>query len=179
MATVPVMRTWVAGELVTAAYMNSNIRDLGNFTLARPMAVLRQAAAQSIPNAAWTAVLMDTEDLDRDAGHSTSSNTSRYVGKTPGWHMAVYTMTWSPNATGARWSRMRNNGTDAIATVPGRDARLSAGTVDTSMSGSGFVYLNGSTDYAELVAYQGSGGALNSYVASDSCPRLAMLWVSS
>lgn len=179
MATVPVMRTWVAGELVTAAFMNSNIRDLGNFTLARPMAVLRQAAAQSIPNITWTGVLLDTEDLDRDAGHSTSSNTSRYVGKTPGWYLAPYTMCYAANATGSRWARIRTNGTDAVATTPGRDSRPSAGAVDTSMSGVGFVYLNGTTDYVELVVFQSSGGALNAYVASDASPRLAMLWVSS
>ncbi len=180
MSTVPVMRTWTAGELVTAAYMNSNVRDAGNFLLARPMAILRQTSAQSFANNTWTGVLFDTEDLDRDAGHSTVTNTSRYTGQTTGYYLGLYTMPWSPNGTGGRWAKLRLNGTDAVATTPGRDSRLTAGAgVDTAASGSGIVYLNGSTDFAELVAYQGSGGALSAYISTDAAPRLSMLWVSS
>ncbi len=178
MATVPVMRTWVAGELVTAAYMNANIRDAGNFVRARPMAILRQAAAQSVPNGAWTAILMDTEDLDRDAGHSTSSNTSRYVGKTPGYYMFPYTLPFTATATGARGARIRVNGADSATTGCGRST-TNGTAVDTALCGVGFTYLNGSTDYAELVGYQNSGGALNTAILTEGTPRLQALWISS
>jgi hypothetical protein len=67
MATLPVYRTWTPGEVVTAAYFNTNTRDPGNFWLARPLGILRQATPQSLPNATWTAVIQDTEDLNRPA----------------------------------------------------------------------------------------------------------------
>lgn len=180
MTTVPVMRTWTAGELVTAAFMNTNIRDAGNFLLARPMAILRQTAAQSIASGGWTSVLFDTEDLDRDGGHSTVSNTSRYIAQTPGYQLVVYTLPWAVNATGARAGRLRLNGADSAATAAGRSTVGNGGaTADTSCCGTGFLYFNGTTDYVELLGYQNSGGALNTEVATDVSPRLQTLWLSS
>lgn len=180
MTTVPVMRTWTAGELVTAAFMNTNIRDAGNFLLARPMAILRQTAAQSIANGSYTAVLFDTEDLDRDAGHSTVTNTSRYVPQTPGYQLAAYTLPWAVNATGARSARLRMNGTDTAATSAGRTTvGNGGGAADTACSGTGFLYFNGTTDYVEVVGYQNCGGALTTEIDTSVSPRLQTLWLSS
>ncbi len=180
MTTLPVMRTWVAGALVTAADMNSNVRDAGNFLLARPLAHLRQTAAQSIPNGAVTPILWDTEDLDRDNGHSTVTNTSRYTAQTPGYYWTSYTLPWAASAAGRRYGRLRTNGTDTSANALSYSAQTTPGAaLAGGVTGGGVQYLNGTTDYIELCAFQDSGGALGLYVGIDAVPRFSLLWVSS
>lgn len=170
----------MAGELVTAAFMNANIRDAGNFFLGRPLAVLRQVTTQSVPNNAWTPILLDTEDIDRDNAHSTSSNTSRYTAATPGYYWLAFTLVFLANATGRRGVRMMLNGTDTAQGSAGRTV-INAATAgfDTGMSAGGAEFLNGSTDYFEVVGYQDSGGALGTQDTTQGGARLQVIWVSS
>ena len=84
MATIPNPRTWGATEAVTAAKLNTDVRDGYNFLLATPRAVMRKTANQSIPNATLTAVTWDLEDVDTDGGHSNVTNNSRYTAQTAG-----------------------------------------------------------------------------------------------
>ncbi len=179
MGVVPVMRTWVAGEIVTASFMNSNVRDAGNFLLARPAAVLRQTVAQTIPNNVWTGVNFDTEDLDRDNGHSTVSNTSRYVAATPGFYWIAYTVVYVANTSGVRAARLRTNGTDTKATAVGRMLVSAASSFDTSLQGGGIQYLNGTSDYLETMTYQSSGAGRDTAASVDGAPRMQLIWVSS
>lgn len=176
------MRTWVSGELVVASYMNGNIRDLGNFLLARPMAIIRQTVAQSVPNASWTPVTFDTEDLDRDNGHSTVTNTSRYTAATPGYYWISAQLPFVTNTTGIRGMRFRTNGVDVPLNGHGRIlTNTTLGGNDTSMSSSGAQYLNGTSDYMELICYQNSGGALNLLVDNSlgPQPRFQLLWATT
>jgi hypothetical protein len=165
--------------LVTASYLNGNIRDAGNFLLSVPAALLRQSVAQSIPNGVWTPVTFDTEDLDRDSGHSTVTNTGRYTAQTPGFYLFLYTVGFALNTSGRRQVRMRANGADAIVTAIGQDTRTALASWETSANGCGFAYLNGSSDYVETIGFQDSGGALNTFVASYGSPRMQCLWISS
>lgn len=171
MATVPVMRTWVTGEVVTAAYLNSNLRDASNFLLAPPLAVLRQSSTQSVPNAAYTAILLDAEDIDRDSGHSTVTNTSKYVCQTPGWYSDQATLSYASNATGLRIAGFNVNGVDINRSqqVP----TVSTGGSATVLTTTCTVYLN-ALDNIELHGYQTSGGAL---LCSNG--RQQIRWVST
>lgn len=178
MATLPAFRTWVAGEVVTAAFMNSNIRDGGNYFLAQPLASLRQNVVQSVPNNAWTAITFDTEDLDTDNGHSTSTNTSRYVAATAGWHLCTYDLSFVGNVTGRRGGRMRMNGADTgVGFGMGRVLMNTSSAFDAAVCGSGLLQFNGTTDYVELMGFQDSGGALNTNIAVDAAPRLLVFWI--
>ncbi len=179
MTTLPVMRTWVAGELVTAAYMNSNVRDAGTFLLGRPAANLRQSVAQSVASSVYVPILWDTEDLDRDGGHSTVTNTSRYTAQTPGYYWVAWTLPFVLNGTGGRGGRIRTNGTDTQANAVAAAFGPTSTTVTIAVAASGIQYLNGTTDYVELCAFQSSGVALNTYVQTDAVPRMSLLWVSS
>ncbi len=179
MASVPVFRTWVAGEVVTAAYLNTNVRDSGNFFLAKPIAELRQSVAQSIANfPTATAVTFDLEDIDNDSGHSTSSNTSRYTAQTPGRFQLSGGIAFAGNATGRRWACWYLNGSvltgsqTTFAASTGSDIAIAARTKT--------VLLNGTTDYVELIAQQDSGGALNTYVGSSQAQSgLVVRWLNS
>lgn len=108
MATVPTQRTWTAGEVVTAAFLNSNVRDSVNFLLTPPRVLLRQTSAQSIPLSTWTSVTFDTEDFDNDNGHSTVSNTSRFTAVTAGWYTVggsvAFTLAGTGQRAGTRWA---------------------------------------------------------------------------
>lgn len=161
MATIPSFRTWVTGEVVTAAFMNSNIRDAGNFFLSWPVFEGRQTVAQSLANGSGIAILFDTEDVDTDSGHSTVTNTSRYTPQTQGRFQHAGGVGYASSATGSRWAYW---GINAVAlngssqSIPGNVARLTAATM-TSV-------FNGTTDYLELFGLQNTGGALNTDVGT-------------
>jgi len=162
MATVPSFRTWVVGELVTASEMNTNIRDAGNFLIAVPVFQGRQAVAQSIPNSANTAILLDTEDLDSDNGHSTVTNTSRYTAQTAGWFRVQGGVSLTGNATGTRNMFIAKNsgalaGSGTNNSVPGAASFAGA-------TRAGFVSLV-VNDFVETFFFQNSGGALNTLIS--------------
>lgn len=153
------MTTWTVGQLVTAALMNSNIQALGNFVLAPPLVCTFASLAQSIPTGANTAIQLDTNVLDSDSGHSTTLNTSRYVFQQPGTFLAFGQVAFSPSATaGARGAALAKNGTVLNYIQPQIPA--AAGAYTTTVPFVGFVSGNAG-DYVEVLAYQGTGAALN------------------
>lgn len=162
MATVPTFRTWVTGEIVTAAELNSNIRDAGNFFLSWPVFEGRQTVSQSIPNTTSTPVAIDVEDVDTDGGHSISTNTSRYTPATAGRFQLSGGISYAANATGARIAELWKNG----APINGSSAIYTwlAGITTRCPTRTMTAYANGASDYFELYAYQSSGGALSTSI---------------
>lgn len=104
MAAIPVYRTWVSGEVVTAAEMNANIRDAGNFQLAKPYVDVDASGNTTL--GAGTAVLIsfDTENEDNDSMHSTSTNPSRIIAQTAG----LFTMHWFYRVTSVSGTQTLN-----------------------------------------------------------------------
>lgn len=165
MATLPSFRTWVTGEIVTAAELNSNVRDAGNFFLSWPVFEGRQTVAQSLTNNTSTPITLDTEDIDTDNGHSTVTNTSRYVGATAGRFEVCGKVGFASNATGTRVAWLAKNGT----AINGSGTQVSAaagGAVTLLPTPRMTVTLNGTTDYVEVLGVQTSGGALNTDVTT-------------
>lgn len=177
MATLPVYRTWVAGEVVTAAYFNSNVRDAGNFWLSVPTFEGRQTVAQSLTSGTGAAITFDAEDFDNDNGHSTVSNTSRYTPQTPGRFQHSGGVGFASSASGSRWAYWCLNGTPlfgASQSIPGNIARIATPTL-TSV-------VNGSSDFLELFALQNTGGALNTDVNTGALgyqSRMSVRWVGA
>lgn len=178
MATIPVYRTWVAGEIVTAAYLNTNVRDAGNFFLAVPLAVLRQTVAQSIPNSTFTAFLFDTEDIDRDNGHSTVTNTSRYTAQTAGWYTVQGSVNFAVSTTGQRTIVLRPNG-GAATTYKNKQQVPMTGTVGSGSLVTVSTFFFNVGDYVEVLGWQNTGGALNSYITDEGNPSMNVQWVST
>jgi len=177
MATVPVEMTFSAGSVLTAAQLNTNVRDAVNFVIAPPLAVLRQTVAQIFTTGIGAAFLFDTEDLDRDGGHSTTTNTSRYVSQTAGWYQMQGTAMFAvSNTSTGLITGFSLNG--ASSRFGGNFQVGNAGFVGVLPSGA-TVYLSVG-NYVELIGYQSSGGNLNSQVTGfEGTPRLQILWVSS
>jgi hypothetical protein len=159
--TVPVEITWVTGQIVSAAQLNANLRDAINFLLAPPMAVLRQTVSQSLPTGVWTPVNLDSEDLDRDGGHSTVTNTSRYTSQTPSWYGVDLTGSFTnAAATGLRGLAFRLNG------VTKSRKQQAAGTTFPILNTSGKIFLNVG-DYLESVLYQDTAVSLGTGTGED------------
>jgi hypothetical protein len=177
MATVPSFRTWVTGEIVTAAELNSNVRDAGNFWLSVPVAELRQTVAQSIANGSVVAITFDAEDVDTDGAHSTVTNTSRFTGQTAGRYRFSGGAAFAANATGYRQTFWRLNS----ATVNGSGALVPAITgVSSEVAARTMTFtLNGTTDFVELGVIQTSGGALNTAVVGADQPTMSVRWVGT
>jgi hypothetical protein len=167
-------RTWVAGETVTAAIMNTHIRDNLNYVYATPICVLSNSAVQSIANATITAVTFDTEGIDTDNMHSTVTNTSRMTAVTAGWYSVSGTLPYQANATGSRWMAFQVNGS-ASSRLGFSQILSTGGASDTALSSTALVFLNVG-DYVEMVTNQNSTVALNIDTANGGA-RLSALAV--
>lgn len=169
MATLPSFRTWVTAEVITAAYMNTNIRDAGNFFLSWPVFEGRQTIAQSISTGVDAGILLDVEDIDTDNGHSTSTNTSRYTPQTPGRFQLSGAVSFASNASGQRNAELGKNG--SLVTASGISLTPNSGASTRVPTRVMTLTANGSTDYFELFGWQNTGAGLNTAVAfpADQC----------
>lgn len=178
MATVPATRVWVAGEVVTDAFMNNNISAVLNFLLAPPIYRGRQTSAQSLTSGTFTAITQDTEDVDTAGGHSTVSNTSRYTAVYAGWYDVAGGVGFAFNATGNRALDLRVNGTMLNGTQSNIATLTASSSTAQPVTADELVFLNVS-DYVELFAFQSSGGALNTAVTTDQQSRMNVRWRSN
>lgn len=175
MPVVPTPPT-IYDEITPSSKWNQ-FRDAIRFLQDRPIAQLRQTAAQSLTSGAFTALTFDAEDIDDDVdgvgGHSTSFETSRFTARYPGWYQVGGGPGFSTNGTGIRISYWAVNG----ATVNGSEV-----LVPTT---SGFshchaarvipVYL-AANDFVELYVFQNSGGALNTATAAQEQSSAYIKW---
>jgi hypothetical protein len=113
----------------------------------------------SVATATPTAVTMPSEDVDSDAFHSTSVNTSRLTipAGMAGTYIVVGNAVFAANATGHRQAYILKNG--AAGNDEGQGSPAVSGNV-TRLSVSMMLELAGG-DYVELWVNQTSGAALN------------------
>ncbi|MFI6270739.1 hypothetical protein [Micromonospora zamorensis] len=151
-----------------------------NFLVKPPIAKLRQTTIQAIPNATVTPIMFNLADVDTDmdgiGGHSTVTNTSRYVARYPGWYWAAGGVSFANNSTGVRVLSWAVNG----SMIGGSDILLNPVTSNSSRlpTRTSLVFL-AENDYLELRAYQTSGGSLNTAVTNDEQPTASISWESS
>ena len=170
---VPTLATEVPGDYSTAALYNALSTSGLFFSLNVPAAVLYQATGQSVTSGgAPAAITLDSESLDTYGGHSTTTNTSRYVGQVPGYYLVLGTAGIAANATGNRLVQLEKNGTliaGAITVGP------APGTANASVqTAAAITFLNGSTDYVETYVYQTSGSTLTTQNAG-----MLVVWIHS
>ena len=176
MATVPVIRTFVAGEVVLASYFNTNINGPLSFLLAPPIFRGRQTSSQTLTTGVVAAITLDAEDVDSANGHSTSSNTSRYTSQYAGWYDVSGGVGFASNATSYRAVDLRVNGTGVHATQSNLMG-LTSSVSNVSLSDE-LIFLN-VNDYVEMFALQNSGGNLGTAVTTTTQPRMNTRWRSN
>ena len=76
--------TATAGEVLTAAFWNEQVRDNSNFLYTPPMVRCKNSTGQSLTSGANRLLTFDSEDFDTDSMHSTATNTGRITFNTAG-----------------------------------------------------------------------------------------------
>lgn len=176
MGTVPVPWQMGANGIIPTTSFNAGIYGALIFALNPPLFMGRQTVAQTLTTGVWASITLDVEDVDTANGHSTSSNTSRYVAQYAGYHHVDAFVAFASNATGARGARLAVNG----SVVNGRASFVAAVVTDrAAVPVSGTVYLNVG-DYVEVQGFQTSGGNLNTDVSvTDLRSMMTTRWVSN
>jgi hypothetical protein len=148
--------------VVTAAEMNTGLRDNLNFLHTFSGAQASKAAVQSIGTGALTVLVLDTESFDTDAFHDTVTNNSRMTIPTGfgGYYQIVASYGAASNATGWRQVGILLNAVTTLAL-----STISAFTGIACVQASVIAHLN-AADYVEAQVWQSSGGALNTVVGT-------------
>jgi hypothetical protein len=139
-------RDWSVGEVVTAAMLNSNLRDNLDYLFSPPsVGAYRSTDQTGIGSGTWTDVTFGQHDWNVGGMHDTSTNPEQFGGAGP---LGVYTfkcgVVWDTSTAGAyRGLRVINSGGTVLAVS--RVPPLAAGagqsiTVDwQKTAGSGYV----------------------------------------
>ncbi|MFF3151798.1 hypothetical protein [Streptomyces sp. NPDC057910] len=175
--TVPSPPSEAPGNFNTSALFNAQVRDLNNFALAPPVFIGYASTSQSIAGGnAMVALNLDIETLDPDGGHSTVTNTSRYIPTVAGLYLVFGSVGWPSTTTGDRRLQIALNGGGVIGSGAAFDP---VNAVTAGMQTSAFVTCNGTTDYIEVMAAQASGGSLSTSAgASIFTASMRVLWIS-
>lgn len=115
-----------------------------------------RGTAFSVPNSTITAVTLDNETFDTDALHDNVTNNTRIVLNKIGKWLIVGQAAFVSNGTGSRQALLRVNGVNSAY-----QAVTPSATVDSVVQVASVVSAAAITDYAELGAFQTSGGSLD------------------
>lgn len=134
---------------------------------------LRNSATQSITNSTFTALNFDTEDWDTGSMHS-GANPSRIIFPTSGKYMLVGQTGFASSAIGRRVLDIWTNGFNIV----GRAETDPNQAFQAFVSVSAIVNVN-ATDYAELYAWQNSGGTIATVQGASFSPSFAAYKIGS
>jgi hypothetical protein len=112
-----------------------------------PIVFASSATNQSIPNATFTKVTLGTEDADTNNNFASS----RFTPTVAGYYQFAANSQVAGSATSLVLAVYKNGATNLLGSY--NDAAAFRATVD------GLIFMNGSTDYAELFAWHNSGVA--------------------
>ncbi|WP_037616471.1 hypothetical protein [Streptomyces aureus] len=178
--TVPVVATEVPGNFISAALWTAQVSATMNFLMGTgtngvPRFRGYQTSVQSLADNTWTSLTLDTEAFDSDNGHSTSTNTSRYVVQVAGTYAVTGVAAFAANATGNRAARIAVNGTS----IAGSFVKTLAATASHSSGVATHAQVACAVgDYIEVMGLQTSGAALNTSAASDVACAMGVWWIS-
>jgi hypothetical protein len=154
--------TFTTGNVLTAAQLNTNVRDNTNYLFDQPMALLERTSNLSVANAVGSTVNYDTTVLS-SPGITITATSGKFTPTFAGTYQAWANHVWAGSAVGSRESGIvdtSSNNSIAYEIIPGSGSRNG-----TSISGISGV-LNGTTHFLQLNVGQNSGGALNILAAS-------------
>jgi hypothetical protein len=163
MATIPTIPTEAPGNFWTSALWNANVLGGLNYLFAPVRFKAYSSASQAIPTGtAPNPLTLDTEIIDSDGGHSTVSNTSRYVCQTAGLYHVSGSVCIAVNGTGSRTILVLVNGTAVTGSmIQGSPQSTNGASVFTATT----VQL-AVNDYVEIACWQNSGGSLGTSVTA-------------
>lgn len=171
--------TWVAGAVLTAAQLNTQLRDNIRFLHGVPTCRLRRDAAQALASGSWDTVQWDTEDWDNNTIWSSTNNDQLFV-RTAGKYNAIFVMGFATSTGGTvRAAALVKNSTALAlnddAWTFSHPADKVFGVNNLTVSG---MFSMTTSDYLTGQFFQ-DAGAINSSTTVAEQPRIAIFWVSS
>ena len=121
-----------------------------------------QSSAQSISHNSFTKVQFQTENFDTNSNFDNTTN-YRYTPTVAGYYFVDARVAFNSLSQNSFSQILKNGGSEANSPT----AIPWAGIANSQSSVSVLVYMNGSTDYLEVWAYQASGGALSLIVGTN------------
>lgn len=164
--TIPTFTTFVAGTVVTAAQLNTQIVNAGNFFLAPPACWVYNNAGVSLTSGTSTLIPFDTENIDNDAMHSTVTNPSRIIFNTLGtWELHFHARVPAGGTIGAAQTgnaRLNSGGASGGGSSVSTFAVPRGGATSlATFNDRTFWYQPANVgDYFEFFVTQASGGTL-------------------
>ena len=122
------------------------------------------ADTQSISNATWTKVVLDTEEFDTASCFDSSTN-YRFTPTVAGYYQINAAVTYAvPASTAGAGAVIYKNGSGLCwGTASGTSNMFPTAFL------SSLIYLNGSTDYIELYIYNGTGATSSTSYGRNYC----------
>ena len=162
-------------NILTAAYLNTYVRDNMRFLHNSPMCIAYRPSDQSIADSSWSAqgmssVLVDTDNI------SSVGTPSSFTIQTPGVYNINATARWATNGTGRRLMRINRNTGTLLASV--QNITPSAAIPCDLNASAAWAFAAGDTIQIEV--RQNSGSGLN-LQASDTPLgySINVLWVGA
>jgi hypothetical protein len=121
-----------------------------------------QSSAQSISHNSFTKVQFQTENFDTNSNFDNTTN-YRYTPTVAGYYFVDARVCFNSLSQNSFSQILKNGGSEANSPT----AIPWAGISNSQSTASVLVYMNGSTDYLEVWAYQASGGALSLIVGTN------------
>lgn len=176
--TVPVMASESPGNFLTGALWNANVKALGDYVTGKPLFIAYQASAQSLTSGSFFSATLDTELLDVDGGHSTVTNTSRYIFQVAGRYRVTGSVCFASSSAGFRGAKFLMNGGTAVIGSEQLVTPVTGFQTTCATSATVTVSVN---DYIELQAFQNSGGSLStsSNASFEYVTCLQIEWIST
>lgn len=169
--------TSVYGQSTVPA-LDLRYAPLGAATLLQtpPVFYATQTAAQSIANTTFVPLTWPSEVVDSNNGHSTSSQTSRYVCQQAGWYSVGGVVNYvTQNQTGIRAALLYKNGTE----YGGGSAQILPTASQTRVVTPTVLMQLAVNDYVELVAYQSSGVTTSTEGAATTGSSFSVFFIRS
>ncbi|MFF5445500.1 hypothetical protein [Streptomyces sp. NPDC012888] len=162
-APVDTPRTWVVGEVVTAALMNAEIRDqfsgLAGILCSTQVVNASFALASHASN--YTAISYTGISSSNDTSMWNVSNATRLVAPRAGTYLVHGGISWpSGLSTNDARGEFRLNGS-GTATATARMATQQESTGNCQAVASGVLIFTAANQYAEVYVNQNSGSSLN------------------
>ena len=125
--------------------------------------VLTNSVSTSTTNNTYHVINFDTEKIDTDGYHSTSTNTNRITIPTGkgGKYLITAAANWAANTTGIRYLYLSKNNTTPQSNTTIMSIAGPAG-INAAISAAGSIVVDLAVgDWISMECYQNSGGALN------------------
>lgn len=166
--------TFVTGNVLTAAQMNTNVRDNTNFLHSPPGCLATRATAFSVATGTLTVVPFNGTDMyDTDSMHDPSGAPNDIVINTSGVYLVTASIFWAGNGTGARWMDIIQSGAGANIELAGaHDSGPTSGIASAQSVAVPYKFTT-SANPINVAVNQTSGGALS--ITNSSATTLASL----